>query len=389
MSFQLKLKILKEKMLELLTIISSVTERKSTMPILTHVKILVETNQITLLGSDSQVELIAQAALGDGCCVEAGETTIPAKKLLDIFKALPANSMVNIATSSDERCKITANKSKFSLGTLPACDFPVFNKNQLSDNSRHLLKLELPQYEIKRIFEKTAFAMAVQDVRFYLTGTHLDYESGILRAVTTDGHRLAYCEATVKADSEDKHVAIVPKKGISELLRLTTYTEDVIELKLSSELIQLKNSIESKDSGLINIELTIRLIEGKFPDYQRVIPVGNSKVVQIATQDFKQTLQRASILSNEKIRGLTLSFDENLITISAKNTDQDEAIESLDVQYNDSPMTISFNGTYLTDAIACINDENLLIEMSEENKSVLVKSTNDPTYFYVVMPIRN
>lgn len=383
----MKLKIIKEHMLELLNTVSSVVERRGTLAILSNIKLTVEKDKITVLGSDLEVELIASTKLGDGCCLAEGETTIPAKKLLEIIKALPAKANVTIEVSNDERCKISSNKSKFVVGTLPPDDFPLIEKKEISTSNPKLLSIQIAQFEIKRLFEKTSFAMAVQDVRFYLTGTLFDYGAGILKAVTTDGHRLAYCETTVEANREDNHAVIIPKKGVVELQRLTAYVEDKVELRFSTELINLNLTV-NKEFGAIDIQLTSKLIDGKYPDYRRVIPVGNNKQAILPSTEFKQTLQRAAILSHEKMRGLNLSFEENLLTISARNAEQDEAIESLDIEYTSPPITIGFNGTYLTDAIGCIQNDSILMEIGEETKSVLVKDPLDSTYQYVVMPMR-
>ena len=384
----MKLKIIKEQMLELLTTVGSVVERKGTIAILSNINIKIEKEKITVIGSDLEVELIASARLGEGCCLAEGVTTIPAKKLLEIFKALPQKSNVTIEVTNDERCKISSNKSKFVLGTLPTKDFPLFEKKELVQTNAKLLSIQIAQFEIKRLFEKTSFAMAVQDVRFYLTGTLFDYNKGVLSAVATDGHRLAYCEAMVEANKEEGCAVIIPKKGVAELLRLTSYIEDKVELRFSSDLVNLSLTLNNKDFGAIDVQLTSKLIDGKYPDYRRVIPIGNNKQAILPSAEFKQTLQRASILSHERVRGLNLSFEDNTVTIYACNTEQDEAIESLDIDYKSPPITIGFNGTYLTDAISCINNQSILMEIGEENNSVLIKDPNDSTYEYVIMPMR-
>lgn len=383
----MKLKISKEQMLLLLNSVGSVVDKRGTMPVLANIKITVQNDKITLVGSDLEVELIASMELEKGNCIREGETTLPAKKLIDIFKALPSKSTATMEMTSAERCTISSKPSKFNLGALPADIYPMLNEKNSATHEP--LCIQIPQYEIKRLFEKTSFAMAVQDVRYYLTGILLDYDSEILKAVATDGHRLAFCEASVTANTREHQSVIVPKKGVVELQRLTSHVEDEIQLTMNREYLHMKITHKSKDEGPdIKIEFTTKLIDGKFPDYNRVIPRGNHKKAILPSLEFKQTLNRAAILSNEKLRALNLSFDGPLLTIQARNAEQDEAVDYLDIKYEDAPMNISFNGTYLTDALGCIDSEEIILEMGEENQSILVKNPVDPTYYYVVMPMR-
>lgn len=383
----MKLNILKEQMLLLLNSVGSVVDKRGTMPILSNIKICVENNKLTLVGSDLEVELIASITLDKENCIKEGETTLPARKLIDIFKSLPTNASVTIDLISSERCEISSKKSKFKLGALPATDYPLISEKHTPESKP--LNIQLPQFEIKRIFEKTSFAMAVQDVRYYLTGTLLDYEDEILKAVATDGHRLAFCETSVKSNTQEQRSVIVPKKGVVELQRLTHHVEDEIQLNLSRDYLQMEIVHQGKDDlSSVHIKLTTKLIDGKFPDYRRVIPVSNHKQALISNVEFKQTLNRAAILSNEKLRGLSLSFDADFLTIRAQNTEQDEAVDHMDIKYDGAPLDIAFNGTYLIEALGCIDSQEIILEMGEETQSILVKNPVDPTYYYVVMPMR-
>ena len=383
----MKLKISKEQMLMLLNSVGSVVDKRGTIPVLANIKISVSNNKIIVVGSDLEVELIASMDLEEGCCIQEGETTLPAKKLIDIFKALPPKSKTIIELTTQERCTVSSKPSKFTLGVLPANIYPLLSENNFG--LQEPLCIKIPQNEIKRLFDKTSFAMAVQDVRYYLTGLLLDYDSEILKAVATDGHRLAFCEASVTANSRDHRSIILPKKGVIELQRLTSHVDEEIQLILSREYLRMKITHKGKeDAANIDIELTTKLIDGKFPDYRRVVPRNNHKQAILPSMEFKQTLNRAVILSNEKLRGLNLSFDGSLLTIQARNAEQDEAIDHLEIKYKDAPMNISFNGTYLTDALSCIDSEEIILEMAEENQSILIKNPVDPTYYYVVMPMR-
>lgn len=248
----------------------------------------------------------------------------------------------------------------------------------------------MTQRELKRLFEKTAFAMAVQDVRFYLTGTLLEIDENQLRAVTTDGHRLALCETAASSTATQAIQAIVPRKAVAELQRLLSIEDEPLSLLIGRELLNVTilTPNRDKEQGHITVRFTTKLIDGKFPDYRRVIPRGGDKNVSIAHDVFKQSLQRVAILSNEKLRGVFLNFGADCLQLRANNPEQDEAIEDLAIQYADAPMEMSFNAQYLLDVLGALDGDEVCMTMTEANQSVLVHDPAQQDQTYVVMPMR-
>ena len=383
----MRLKIAKESLLNVLSHVVGAVERRHTLNILSNVKIQVSNESLTITGSDLEVELVASTHLAEGACLQVGETTVPARKLMDICKSLPSAALIDLQITED-RCILKSGNSRFVLGTLPAEDYPL-----LSTENAQGTQVTVTQRELKRLFEKTAFAMAVQDVRFYLTGTLLEIDQNQLRAVTTDGHRLALCEtaATSTATQAIQAIqAIVPRKAVAELQRLLSIEDEQLSLLIGRELLNVTISIASRDKeqGSITVRFTTKLIDGKFPDYRRVIPRGGDKNVLIAHDVFKQSLQRVAILSNEKLRGVFLNFGADCLQLRANNPEQDEAIEDLAIQYADAPMEMSFNAQYLLDVLGALDGDDVSMTMTEANQSVLVHDPAQQDQTYVVMPMR-
>ncbi len=381
----MRLKIAKESLLNVLSHVVGAVERRHTLNILSNVKVQVSQNALAITGSDLEVELVASTNLMEGACLQAGETTVPARKLMDICKSLPSAALIDIQITEDQRCILKSGNSRFVLGTLPAEDYPLLN----TENTQGT-QVAVTQRELKRLFEKTAFAMAVQDVRFYLTGTLLEIDENQLRAVTTDGHRLALCETLASSNTQQLIQAIVPRKAVGELQRLLSIEDEQLSLLIGRELLNVTINTPSRDKeqGPITVRFTTKLIDGKFPDYRRVIPRGGDKNVMIAHDVFKQSLQRVSILSNEKLRGVFLNFSTDTLQLRANNPEQDEAIEDLAIQYNDAPLEMSFNAQYLLDVLSVLDGDDVSMTMTEANQSVLV---HDPAHIdqtYVVMPMR-
>lgn len=381
----MRLKIAKESLLNVLSHVVGAVERRHTLNILSNVKVQVSQNALAITGSDLEVELVASTNLMEGACLQAGETTVPARKLMDICKSLPSSALIDIQITEDQRCILKSGNSRFVLGTLPAEDYPLLN----TENTQGT-QVAVTQRELKRLFEKTAFAMAVQDVRFYLTGTLLEIDENQLRAVTTDGHRLALCETLASSNTQQLIQAIVPRKAVGELQRLLSIEDEQLSLLIGRELLNVTINTPSRDKeqGTITVRFTTKLIDGKFPDYRRVIPRGGDKNVLIAHDVFKQSLQRVSILSNEKLRGVFLNFSADTLHLRANNPEQDEAIEDLAIQYNDAPLEMSFNAQYLLDVLGVLDGDDVSMTMSEANQSVLVHDPAHADQTYVVMPMR-
>ena len=381
----MRLKIAKESLLNVLSHVVGAVERRQTLNILSNLKIQVTEQALTITGSDLEVELVASTTLSEGACLQAGETTVPARKLVDICKSLPSAALVDLQITEDQRCILKSGNSRFVLGTLPAEDYPL-----LTTENTQGTEVTVTQRELKRLFEKTAFAMAVQDVRFYLTGTLLEIDQNQLRAVTTDGHRLALCETTAVSNASQLVQAIAPRKAVGELQRLLSVEDEQLALLIGRELLNVTIRIPSRDKEQhdIMVRFTTKLIDGKFPDYRRVIPRGGDKNVRIAHDVFKQSLQRVAILSNEKLRGVFLHFNEDSLQLRANNPEQDEAVEDLAIQYSDASMEMSFNAQYLLDVLSVLDGDDVLMTMTEANQSVLVQDPLHQDQTYVVMPMR-
>ncbi|WP_163121873.1 DNA polymerase III subunit beta [Acinetobacter portensis] len=381
----MRLKIAKESLLNVLSHVVGAVERRHTLNILSNVKVQVTNESLTITGSDLEVELVASTPLLDGACLQVGETTVPARKLVDICKSLPTAAIIDLQITEDQRCILKSGNSRFVLGTLPAEDYPL-----LATENAQGTQVSVTQRELKRLFEKTAFAMAVQDVRFYLTGTLLEIDQTQLRAVTTDGHRLALCETAASSTVTQPVQAIVPRKAVGELQRLLSIEDEQLSLLIGRELLNVTITIANRDKeqGDITVRFTTKLIDGKFPDYRRVIPRGGDKIVMIAHDVFKQSLQRVAILSNEKLRGVFLNFNADSLQLRANNPEQDEAIEDLAIQYTDASLEMSFNAQYLIEVLSVLDGDDVSITMTEANQSVLVQDPSQQDQTYVVMPMR-
>ena len=364
-------KIQREALLKPLQTICGVVERRQTLPILSHVLLVSDGELLTITATDLEVEMIATAKVEGST---AGEITVPARKFLDICKTLPDDCVINF-TLDNERAILKAGKSRFTLSTLPAADFPDIDVAEDGN------ELKIKESALKSLIDHTQFAMAQQDVRYYLNGLMLEIADGKLRSVATDGHRLAMCEIAVDASSIETKQIILPRKGVSELARLLDSDNSDVTIEIGN------NHIRMKFAELI---FTSKLIDGKFPDYQRVLPQNTDKNLVLNREMFRQALTRASILSNEKYRGIRLLMDNNTMRIVANNPEQEEAEEQVELNYSFDPLEIGFNVTYLLDALNAINTEEVNIGLSDSNSSCLITATGEMAAEcrYVVMPMR-
>jgi DNA polymerase-3 subunit beta len=300
------------------------------------------------------------------------QTTIPARKLLDICKALPDSSDIKF-TVDDSRVSLTSARSRFTLASLPAKDFPGL------DEITTLQSFSIPQNQLKSLFDKTSFAMAQQDVRYYLNGILMEISPGKIKLVATDGHRLALSEISLETGvNEDKQI-IIPRKAVLELSRLLESGDNPANCILS------QNHLRVETSSLV---FTTKLIDGKFPDYQRVIPVDGNKIMEVDRETLKQSMSRIAILSNEKYRGIRLTLSSGNLSIQANNPDQEEAEEELQVDYTESDMEIGFNVTYLIDVLNVLNSEKVQVKLKDSNSSAIISDSQDDSSLYVVMPMR-
>ncbi len=360
----------REQIIGPLQAVIGVVERKQTMPVLANVLLSAKGSRLSVTGTDLEVELVASGEVNVG---QPGEITVPGRKLLEIAKALPEKSSVTI-TLDGERVKVAAGRSRFTLSTLAASEFPVVESVSAQQT------LTLPQAELGRLIAKTHFSMAQQDVRYYLNGTLLETDGKMLRTVATDGHRLAIAEAALATGGKSVQAqqVIVPRKGILELQRILG-SEGEVEITIGSNHIRLQ---------IGDIRFTSKLIDGKFPDYGRVIPASPGKTVVIDRDSLRAALQRTAILSNEKYRGVRVALANDSLKLQAHNPEQEEAQDEVEIDYKGEEMEIGFNVTYLLDALTAVDTETVEIGLTDANSSCLIRSPGTTQSRYVVMPMR-
>lgn len=366
----MKFKIAREKLLKPLQQVAGVVEKRQTMPVLANALFMLDGNQLTITGSDLEVELVAKVELDEA--FEAGEITIPAKKLLDICKALPDGCNITF-TQEDQKVSVTSGRSRFSLATLPANEFPNI------EDSEGQVEFSIFQDYLKQLIDKTGFAMAQQDVRFYLNGMLLELSKNRLRTVSTDGHRLAMATGEVELNIDDVKQFIVPRKGILEITRLFNEEDMPAHVVLSENHIRIDTP---------ELKFTSKLIDGKFPDYQRVLPKLGDKVVLGDKDEMKRAFTRVSILSNEKYRGVRVTIESDNLCAKAHNPEQEEAEENIPVTYEGSLLEVGFNVSYLIDVLNAIRGDTVRLAMADTNSSALISDANDDSALYVVMPMR-
>ena len=360
----------RDNLLRPLQMVSGIVERRHTLPILANILIKKEGNAVSFLSTDTEVQIMTSANVGTGD--EKAATTVAARKLVDILRALPDSSDVSV-TLVDKRLTVQSGKSRFSLQTLPAEDFPT-----VAEAPEFQTSIELSQKALKVLFGMVYFSMAQQDIRYYLNGLLLIADGKTLSAVATDGHRLAYCQMGTDREYERNEV-IVPRKTILELQRLLDDSDDLVRIDISSG--QVKFSF----SG---IELISKLVEGKFPDYTRVIPKGYKNRFIIPREQLQRALQRAAIMTSDKFKGIRCIVAAGSLKISSTNTDQEEAIEELEIDYSGDSIDIGFNVTYLLDILGNQKSDNVIVELGDANSSALVTIPDNPDFRYVVMPMR-
>lgn len=361
----------RETILKPLQLVAGVVERRQTLPVLANVLLVLEKNQLSLTGTDLEVEIVGRINL-EGDNISEGEITVPAKKFLDICKALPEGSTIDF-NLDDQKVLVKSGRSRFSLSTLPANDFPA-----VEEGARDL-GFACAQKELKELIEKTSFAMAQQDVRYYLNGMLWELRSDAMRVVATDGHRLAMCTKKVSVDVGEVKQAILPRKGVIELSRLLDERDDQVEIVMGSNHIRAITE---------EFTFTSKLVDGKFPDYERVLPKGGDKVVIGNRSELKNAFARTSILSNEKYRGVRLLLESGQLKVIANNPEQEEAEDEVGVGYEGDSLEVGFNVSYLQDVTNVLNTEDIEVILSDSNSSALIKAPDNDDAVYVVMPMR-
>lgn len=365
----MKITINREKLLIPLQHVIGAVERKQTLPILGNVLIQSSNGITSLTATDLEIELVAKLDID---CDQNFATTLPARKLLDICKALPDKSDIEF-TIEENQVMLKAQRSRFTLASLPAADYPRLDEIQFQTD------FEIAQDSLKLLIDKTAFAMAQQDVRYYLNGLLLELHKDFIRLVATDGHRLALSENDGATGLDVEKQLIIPRKGVLELARLLDSHDQTAKVMLSQNHIRVQTD---------NLVFTSKLIDGKFPDYNRVIPVDGNKTMTVNRDLLKNALQRISILSNEKYRGIRLTLGKDTLSIQANNPDQEEAQEEISVSYQETEIEIGFNVTYLIDVLSVLDSEDVQMKFKDSNSSCVMSADNTEKFRFVVMPMR-
>ena len=364
------IKSLRDTLLAPLQSVSGIVERRHTLPILSNVLLEKKGGLLTLLATDIEIQITTstEGAMGDG----DGAVTVGARKLQEILRSLSDNSEVSLVLE-DKRLQVRSGKSRFSLQTLPANDFP---RMTISDGDTR--QFSISQKAFRQLIAKTQYGMAAQDVRYYLNGLLLLVEGKELRAVATDGHRLAFASVEIEADLPRQEM-ILPRKTVLELNRLLVDTDDALNITLAPNQIRF---------AFGSVVLVSKLIDGKFPDYERVVPATLKNHMTVARQTLMQAMSRAAILTNEKFRGVRVVLSENSLKLIAANAEQEEAQEEIEVNYSGDPIDVGFNVGYLLDVLNNVHAEEIQWSFNDANSSALITLPGNERFKYVVMPMR-
>jgi DNA polymerase III subunit beta len=365
---QLK-QIARDALLKPLQAVAGIVERRHTLPILANVLLEQKDGHLHVTATDLEMQITAVSELAGK---DGQSTTVGARKLQDLLRALPDDSTLNV-DSTGSKMTVRAGRSRFNLQTLAAADYP-----RISLGQEQLQTLSLPQKDLRALLKLAEFAMAQQDIRYYLNGMLLVIDKGSLQAVATDGHRLSWASIAVAGDYTRQEV-ILPRKTVLELSKLLTDAEDPVTLDI------LANQVRFRFG---NVELVSKVVDGKFPDYNRVIPSGHTKTFDVDRAELLSALQRAAILSNEKFRGVRLVLSDNELKIICTNSEQEEAEEQLEVPYKGEGLDIGFNINYLLDVLQNVASDKVRLAFGDANSSALVTMPGRDDYKYVVMPMR-
>jgi len=364
------LKAPQESLLGALQAVSGIVERRHTLPILANVLLRKNGSSIEFTTSDLEIQVRTRAELGgDG---GSHATTVGARKLIDILRSLPSDQLITLS-GAQNKLTLQAGKSRFTLQTLPAEDFPLVN-----ESADYGPSFSVPQKTLKHLINQVHFAMAVHDIRYYLNGILFVAEGKTLTLVATDGHRLALAQAQLEADIPKQEV-ILPRKTVLELQRLLRDEDTPIEMRFAG------NQAKFAFSGM---EFVTKLVEGKFPDYNRVIPKNHKNAIVTGRLPLLASLQRAAILTSEKFKGVRVNVEPGTLRIASSNAEQEEAKEELEIDYAGDSIEIGFNVTYLIDALANIPQEMIKLELQDSNSSALITVPEQTGFKYVVMPMR-
>jgi DNA polymerase-3 subunit beta len=365
----MNIKINRDVLLKPLSDVSGIVEKRHALPILSNLLLEGEDGVLKFTATDLEVQISLSIKTD---IKESFKTTIAARKLFDITRALPEESILDIQID-EPKVMVKAKKSRFNLQTLPAKDYPVMVKNQEED-----ITFLIPQNELKSRLKQVDFSMAQQDIRYYLNGLLFEVDGKKLNIVATDGHRLSFTSTNLK-ELQEKTQIIIPRKTIIELTKLMGDDDQPVTISIT------KNQVSFKFN---DIDLITKVIEGKFPDYNRVIPVGHTNVFDVDRLSLLSSMQRASILSNEKYRGIRMVIEENNLKLISSNSEQEQAEEELEIKYKGTSIDIGFNVTYLIDVLVNIQFDKLTFAFNDSSSSCLITIPNNNDYKYVVMPMR-
>ena len=369
------LKATRDVLLKPIQQIAGIVERRHTLPILSNILIQKTGTSISFIATDIEIQI--SAALVNEASTEETALTVSARKFLAILRAIPTNDELTLSLQANNRLVIQQGRSKFSLQTLSADEFPTISAQK--EVRKHL---KITEGQLKNIINLTAFAMAQQDIRYYLNGMLFVFEPEVMRSVTTDGHRLAYAQCAINAQEEQVDTAIeviIPRKAINELQKILEDSDTEIDISVGTNQIGF---------SFRNINIISKLIEGKFPDYQRVVPTKHSKHIIINRELLAGALQRAAILTTDKFKGVRIILSSDMLRISSTNAEQEEAQEDLAVTYSGEPLDIGFNVQYLIDVLTNIKVTDMKLSLEDQNSSALISTEAIENYRYVVMPMR-
>lgn len=369
----MKLTLSRDALLKPLQMVMGVVDRKQALPILSHVLFEIKDDRLSVVGTDLEIQLKGNSSFSEHGTPSA-QLTLPGRKVLDICRALPENAMIELYQDK-QQVILRSQRSRFTLSTLPAEDYPNTEPQKVH------LQLKLAQRDLLNLLQRTHFAMAQQDVRYYLNGMLFEFKPGMLRTVTTDGHRLATSTLRLSTQEDHKLQVIVPRKGILELMRLLSPTDEEVTLSVGDSYIQV---IADKYTFLS------KLIDGRFPDYERVIPKQGDKQILIPRETLKQALIRSAILCNEKIQGVFLELKPNLLRLLANNTEQELAEEEINIEYTGQELGLAFNTHYLLDVLNTLESEEIRLVFSSANNNCLLieEPHNNTEQAFVIMPMR-
>ena len=359
-----------DKVLAALQSVAGIVERRHTLPVLANVLIRKSAGEVQLTTSDLEIQIQTQVDLGGDDA--AFSTTVGARKLIDILRTLPSDQLVSLE-SAQNKLILKGGKSKFTLQTLPAEDFPLVQEAPSFGPA-----FSVPQKTLKSLLNQVSFSMAVHDIRYYLNGILFVAEGTKLSLVATDGHRLAFASAELDVEVPKQEV-ILPRKTVLELQRLLSDKDGAIELQFAA------NQARFRFEGM---EFVTKLVEGKFPDYNRVIPRNHPNIVILGRSALLAALQRAAIMTSEKFKGVRLNLERGSLRVAANNADQEEAVDELDIQYDGSAIEIGFNVSYLIDALSNMSQDMIRLELNDGNSSALLTIPDNEHFKYVVMPMR-